>query len=276
MLKNRNEISSIIGWMRRLVKTQDIDPLYDGLNHWFSADYYQHQRFFIAYWMFYSVGVSWLISKFQGMQFWNMCRIAVSNVEDARNYVPALKRQPTAVRWPRAHERRHFRGTKAIQAVEYLADNFAEPESIIKWLVGDEAEFSRIMERAQKLPQFGPWIAFKVADMLERCSDIVIEPAPMELVMMYREPAEGLRLAADLSGLSQDEALEVIQDGLKDLIAPGGVRACMFQEIETCLCKWKSHQGGHYNIGDDIRSHRKELEMWGGQDLLAGYPPNIG
>lgn len=268
------EIDKIVNWMAKLVITQDIDPLYVGLTRWWSKPS-RRERFMVCYWLFYSVGASWAISKKIGSDFWEMCRIAAANVEDARGYVPELQNQSERVRWPRAHERRHFRGEKAVNAVKYLAEKFPQPENLIEYLINDTNSFETVMERAQRLPQFGPWMAFKVADMVERCRALDIQPTGINIPMLYKEPRAGLELAAKISNTQPDEVLELLVDVLGSLDAPGLSRKCSFQEIETCLCKWKSYQGGHYNIGDDIKAHRKELTMWGAYDLLQNYPVNL-
>ena len=40
-------------------------------------------------------------------------------------------------------------------------------------------------------------------------------------------------------------------------------RAVNVQEVETILCKWKSHQHGHYPVGKDLHEVDKHLKGWG-------------
>jgi len=39
-------------------------------------------------------------------------------------------------------------------------------------------------------------------------------------------------------------------------------RAVGYQEVETILCKWKSHMNGHYRVGRDCIEIREGLEDW--------------
>jgi hypothetical protein len=39
-------------------------------------------------------------------------------------------------------------------------------------------------------------------------------------------------------------------------------RPVSFLEIETILCKWKSHQNGHYPPGHDLMEIRRGTEPW--------------
>ena len=34
------------------------------------------------------------------------------------------------------------------------------------------------------------------------------------------------------------------------------------QEVETILCKWKSHMGGHYPLGNDLHEIREGMTPW--------------
>lgn len=277
--KGQFTMIEIMVWMSELVTTKDIDPLYDGLWKWGGMEGITRariERFMVCYWMFYSVGASWAISQRQGQSFWNLCRIAAENKLDARQYVLGLAKEPEPVRWPRAHERRHFRGEKSVKAVDYLAEHFPMPEQLVVHLTAQGRGFTDIMAAAQKLPQFGPWIAFKIADMMERCCEnTIVEPAGADVALMYKEPRDGLAMIAERTGMRPEAIMEQLQFTIGCLDAPGAPSKCSFQEIETCLCKWKSAQGGHYTLGEDIRAHRKELTRWGAHDLLECYPKNI-
>lgn len=41
------------------------------------------------------------------------------------------------------------------------------------------------------------------------------------------------------------------------------------QEVETVLCKWKSHMNGHYPLWNDIREINGGLEPWAGRCSAA-------
>jgi hypothetical protein len=62
---------------------------------------------------------------------------------------------------------------------------------------------------------------------------------------------------------------------------PSGNRMCGLQEIETILCKWKSHINGHYPVGNDVREIRHALVAWEMRSktaarLLAVAPTEFG
>ena len=53
------------------------------------------------------------------------------------------------------------------------------------------------------------------------------------------------------------------------------------QEVETVLCKWKSHMNGHYPLWNDIHDVNTGLEPWAGRcsaarAFLAHMPKETG
>ena len=253
-----------IEWGRLLIQTNDHDPLYVGLSRW-DVKGSRLRRFLLAYWSCYSVGASWWLSQHSGTRFWNWLEVA------ARNEEPS----PIGGRWPRAHERRHWRGQKCVESVAKLRTMKSHPEELVLSLEG----FNRLneVERAvTQWPQFGPWIAFKAADMLERVLGCPIW-FPDDIITLYKDPRKGADMAAEVMGLAGPAAVIIdMYEAYGGMIAPGfgdnAARLVNIQEIETVLCKWKSARNGHYWIGMDTQSHRSELENWGAQDLLDVYP----
>jgi hypothetical protein len=47
---------------------------------------------------------------------------------------------PLGGRWPRASERRHFRGAKCVKAVEWLRNKYPEPEAPVRSLLVGKTE----------------------------------------------------------------------------------------------------------------------------------------
>lgn len=248
-----------VDWGRRLIETQDHDPLYTGLIRWNTSGA-RRRRFMLAYWCCYSVGASWWLSQHSGTRFWDALAKAAANIEP----------NPLGERWPRAHERRHWRGLKAITCVEYLQYNYKHPEEAVLQLE-TSSTFAGVVSKAQHWPQFGPWIAFKAADMLECVLGCEIDFPPD--VLMYDDPRRGAEMAGEVWGCSRDGAVHHLLRSLGDMTAPTKTpRPVGIQEVETVLCKWKSARGGRYWIGADTHDHRAELTKWGAQDLLAAYP----
>lgn len=270
----------LITFGHALLSTQDLDPLYVGLRG-LDLPKRQLHKFLVAYWCFYHVGAaSWMSQQADG-HFWNMMLIAGENDRS-----PVLWGLP-ANRWPRAAERRHFRGAACVRALRKMTEMYPEPERLVQALI-DETRHAgvrhqrTVMLLAQELPLFGPWISFKVADMLERvCGvDVVFD---RDIGLIYKEPRAGLELWAETCGaglaLTLEDHYEELLSEYALVTAPPvpevGGRGCGPQEVETILCKWKSYMGGHYYVGKDICEHREALHGWGATAarLAAAYPP---
>ena len=117
---------------------------------------------------------------------------------------------------------------------------------------------------------FGPWIGFKIADMLEALdvAPIAFSAEDVYLFDSPRKGAERLReslrsgyrgvdiLDAHLNSWAVGTILEKLS-GKFPLAPPRYERPLGPQEAETILCKWKSYLGGHYKPGDDTK-HCKE------------------
>lgn len=249
-----------VEWGRRLIETEDHDPLYSALVKW-SVSGARRRRFLLAYWCCYSVGASWWLSNHSGSRFWGWLTVAAVNERPC----------PTGDRWPRAHERRHWRGQKCFDSVKWLEARFKHPEEAV---LGLEAlsTMEAVTGAVSSWPQFGPWIAFKAADMLERVLGTPIEFSHT-IMDLYKDPKEGARMAGEVWEMTPEEAVDHLLRSLGDMTAPGATpRPVGIQEVETVLCKWKSARRGHYELGKDTRDHRRELERWGAQDLLTAYP----
>lgn len=252
-------------WGRRLIETHDHDPLYTGLIRWNTSGA-RRRRFMLAYWCCYSVGASWWLSQHSGSRFWEALAVAAANVAPS----------PLGERWPRAHERRHWRGQKCVDSVTFLQRQFKHPEEALLGLE-ELHTHAEVMKAVTAWPQFGPWIAFKAADMLECVLGREIEFSH-DILTLYDDPRKGAEMAAEVWEMDgPEEAVDHLLRSLGDMTAPTKLhRTVGIQEVETVLCKWKSARGGRYWIGADTHDHRLELEKWGAQDLLAAYPTTTG
>lgn len=253
----------------QLIVTRDLDPLYVGLVE-AKLPKDQLYRYLLTYWMFYHVGLSACLSEFEEREFWDSALVAAENKD---HHGPGVHGLP-GLRWPRGSERRHFRGVKCVQAVQTLAERFPKPEDAVRSLLKKQGDYV-IMETVRTWPMFGEWIAFKVVDMLERCAGVKC-PVSSDLILMYDEPYKALEI------LAKDQKPEQVFDGLLAHFAqfqapPRGDRPCGPQEVETILCKVKSHWNGHYWVGKDIHEHRAALKGWGetADQLLRAYPKEV-
>lgn len=254
----------------RLLDTGDLDPVYIGLTGAFLPTS-QLERWLLAYWCFYHAGSACWLSEREGPDFWAHLTLAAEN---------ATSPPRSNGRWPRSAERRHFRGEKCVEAVGWLHHLFGEPEAPVRSL-RTACRADQVMALVQSWPQFGPWIGFKAADMMERCAGVPLE-FPEDLGLIYREPREALDILAEHRAIG--DASHVWSNLLHFFCAraapPAQVRpfrACGVQEVETILCKWKSHWRGHYRVGKDIHEVREGLHGWGetAERMLAAMPGEV-
>lgn len=258
-------VENPVEWGRQLILTEDHDPLYSSLCRW-NVKGSRLRRFLLTYWCCYSVGASWFISKYSGTRYWDLLQMAADNNMGPQQFGYGF------TRWPRAHERRHWRGQKAVDSVIWLRSTFKHPEEAVISLEGAR-KLETVYADVKAWPQFGPWISFKIADMLERVLGVNIA-FPGDVTSMYDDPREGADLMAPYLGLdTPQEVTGFLLGEYVVLVAPGRTgRLCNVQEVETVLCKWKSARKGKYWLGADTASHQKELSEWGAVDLLDVYP----
>jgi hypothetical protein len=146
-----------------------------------------------------------------------------------------------------------------------------------------------VAERAQELPLFGPWISFKVADMVDRVLGIHVDFTGDD-VFMFKDPTEAaLRLWRLKAGLNESaqpkepakaisQVVAYLTDYFKECKAPPLYdRPVGLQEVETILCKWKSHENGHYPLNNDIDEIRAGVQPWKAisdtaQQFMAAMP----
>lgn len=271
-----------VGFGHQLITSKDLDPIYVALVRMnFSEE--QLARWLVAYWCFYHAGfASWASEFEEGGDFWS------SLLEAAANEIEA----PPGGRWPRGSERRHFRGEQALKAVRELSDRYKDPFEMVEYIAGipnPEAPqmFADVSKRAREHRGFGPWISFKIGDMIDRVVGVDVD-FDNAAVFMFDDPVKGVLLLNRWIGLgervnfdpkevlsvldekktaSEDEiqfALGYLTGKLGTLLAPpSNDRRVGLQELETVLCKWKSHLRGHYPLFNDITEIRHGLDGWG-------------
>ena len=229
---------------RDLITTQDLDPVYTAI-HGAGLPYDMRARLLLAYSCLYHLGASVTIAQRQGADYWDGLMVAAVN---------------DGHKWPRASERRHWRGQQALHTVTYLRNKYRYPEDVVGyWATGGDASFTAVTDRVKEIPIFGPWIAFKLADMLERVMGHQVDFSTCAMGV-YKEPraAAALILSGDAEANIADSDLErvmqqmLLPEHLGTLRAPPDfARPVNVQEIETCLCKYKSHVNGNYEPGKD-------------------------
>jgi len=249
-----------------LLDSNDLDPIYVALVE-SGMGVPQMGRWLLAYWCFYHAGVASFMSEREGGDFFSAMEIA------ARNEEPS----PTGDRWPRAKERRHFRGAAAIKAVHSLRRRYEdEPEGMALYCLGKEGERTclEVIKRTKEHHLFGDWIAFKVADMIDRCLGVPIS-FDQATAFMFRDPRESALMYWRQQTKMPPEALprdpeavitqvvDYLIDYFGETLAPPYMdRPVGLQEVETILCKWKSHLHGHYPLFNDQKEILEGLKPW--------------
>ena len=228
-----------------LLKTNDLDPIYVMLYH-SPLSKNVLRKWLLAYWCFYSIETCNRIINYN--DYWEGMRAAASSSD-----------------FKRGTERRHFRGNLAITSVEDLSrlsvsERFKPLETV------ESVSYLEVINQVMTWRGFGPWIAFKVADMLDRlgfCS-IKFDYQAQSKVMLFDSPKEGAKRVTERYGGNSNQpevwAVNKLSESLGRFKAPPDYqRPINIQEIETILCKWKSHTNGHYQLGEDLKTVRLAL-----------------
>lgn len=260
---------SIEEFGKQLLETLDLDPVYVGL-YGLGLNGKQMARWLVSYWCFYSVGSACYMSEQSDEKCWDlMLEAAQSKGNDP---------------WPRGTERRHFRGTAAVTSVTSLMDQYKSPWNMVYQLYSNPTHepaltVSDVFNRVKAHNGFGPWIAFKVCDMLERVVGIRMLGFEDFHLGVFKDPVEGARRCAERWGWkysnnqSNDQlrdVINVLKKQFKSYKAPPRFdRPIGLQEAETILCKWKSHLNGHYPMGKDTKEIIHTLEEWSDRSKTA-------
>lgn len=259
----------LIPFGRQLLETGDLDPVYIAFAETVT-DPAQQARWLIAYWCFYACGFACWASELDDKKFW------AAMMEAAQNSTIS----PAGGRWPRGHERRHARGVQGVAMVTSLIEKYEHPIHMLYYLKNAAPHYAAVADRAQEHTLFGPWIAFKIADMLERVADCHVDFSAAE-IFMFDTPRKGALLFWEKElgrgvnePVDEDEqisrVIEHILSELGDFDAPPAMdRLIGLQEVETILCKWKSHLGGHYPLWNDIDDVSMGCEGWRSRSATA-------
>ncbi len=255
---------------KHLLRSNDLDPIYVALRHLLDTQWghTRVKRWLVAYWCFYHAGFACYASGSMPSKFWDVMNLAAEN----------LKSAPPGGRWPRGSERRHARGGQGIKMVEHLESTYRTPEMMVDTILDGPRDFASVRKRVKTHYLFGDWIAFKVGDMLERVLHEHVDFSEAD-VFMFKDPVKGAELVWDSWGwdaeLDIPEVVLQLKREFKEFKAPPDYnRPIGLQEVETILCKWKSHLNGHYPLNNDITEIREGLEGWGtAADTFLSFMP---
>lgn len=237
---------------KALLETGDLDPVYIAL---YNAELEKEtlSKVCLAYWCFYHLGAAARLAENSDTRFWKAMEVAAVN---------------EGLKWPRGSERRHYRGQQAVDSVAGLMKSGQTPSRLVNyWCSGKTLE--EVSRRVREYRGFGPWIAFKVADMAERVLGYKVHFSTAAL-NMYAEPRKGAALIKfededyPITDKELGEEINTWVDFYKRRKAPPRPnRTINVQEIETMFCKFKSHSHGHYPIGKDTEEITHGLKGWG-------------
>ncbi|QYW02142.1 alpha-glutamyl/putrescinyl thymine pyrophosphorylase [Stenotrophomonas phage Sonora] len=288
MASRTYERLSIEAFGTQLLFSEDLDPLYvalqgmvQGGTDW-SMDEDQLKRWLLAYVCFYHAGFACWASEHKGGAFWTQLLTAAANETEA----------PVGGRWPRGSERRHFRGKNADAALNHLMERYVfRPEGFFEHVSDavrlregpqETLTFAKVSERTRSHVGFGPWIGFKVADLVDRVLGIPVA-FDNAAVFMFDDPKRAaIRLWEEREGPkwpanAQPKEAVVLEQVSEHLIRyfsgykapPFYDRPINIQEVETILCKWKSHMNGHYPLFNDTVEISKGLLPWAKVSITA-------
>jgi hypothetical protein len=275
-MKQNYERLSIVDFGRHLLQTQDLDPVYTTIEAAQLGPRTKAQLC-LAYWCYYNLGLAAHIAEApDSRSFWNLMMAAAVNADKPDGSKP----------YPRGSERRHFRGAQAITAVQELMFKYPRgAEQALSGFIRPDAQgrytYGSVADSVQTHRGFGPWIAFKIADMSERVLGYDTDFSDCHLDI-YKDPRQGAAVAYiylnPLTPYSDgpwnypitDDQLKWTVDqyvslfrGMDFRAPPTWNRDVNVQEVETIFCKYKSHLKGHYPLNKDSIELRHALQGWG-------------
>lgn len=256
----------VVEFGRRLLETEDLDPLYVAL---WKAEMSKAQlcRWLVAYWCYYHAGLCCQLSEVT-VGFWAaMHRVAKGGKE-----------------YPRGTERRHFRGKLAIESVGRLRDRFSMASELVSWLGEGGPTAYGVCARVLSFYGFGEWIKWKVPDMLDRLGLAEVKFVEKDLQLMFSTSRDGAKETCEVCGGGEQVERKSLRTAHRYLLQHLGKfkapplydRPINVQETETIFCKWHSHRTGRYPVGKDCRDLREGLLRYRGvptaRRVLAGLP----
>lgn len=247
-----------------LLKTGDLDPVYIALNGC-GFDAATRNRWLTAYCAFYSTGFASWASEREGYTFWDCLREAAVNIAPA----------PCGGRWPRASERRHFRGQQSIKAIdEWMTTYGNQPEDMMELISNGAPSFTSVLQRAQTHRSVGTWMGFKLVDLVDACMDKEVDQSDISMFIYDTPKKSMLRLWREKMGYPEgvkpkdeqivlEAMIEYAKEAFKDYTIPHKLnRKIDLFTLETIFCKHQSHLNGHYPLYNDIDEISHGLQGW--------------
>lgn len=255
---------SIEDFGAHLLTTGDLDPVYSALNKC-AFEPAVRNRWLAAYCAFYNCGFASYASEREAEEFWSLCSKAAENTVST----------PYGGRWPRASERRHFRGEQAIKAIDDWFRRWrGEPENMMTYIAEGAPSFEQVAARAKEHRSVGNWLSFKIVDLVDACMAKDIDQSNV-MLFMYEAPRKSLlNLWREKYGFPpatypKDEEAVILgmvqhyHEKFRNCECPHkpGKPVDMFC-LETIFCKYQSHLNGRYPLYNDIDEINHGLLDW--------------
>lgn len=228
---------TIYDFGQQLVESKDLDPVYVVV--WEAQlEPETLRKWLLAYFCFYHCGTaSWIV--------------------DQKDYWTAMETAAASKDYLRSSERRHFRGSSATKSVTLLKEQGLE--KLFSPLEGGPYTLQQIVKHVKTWYKFGDWIAFKVADLIERLGLCQVTFKPEDVFAMYESPRKGAEDMVVQHGPAVGNpylwAYNTLHKEIGNLKAPPRYeRGLNIQELETIFCKHHSHlkSKNGYQVGKDI------------------------
>lgn len=230
-----------------LFLNRDADPGYYVLMYLMNMGYPQDQlaRFCVAWCSFYNLGIA----------------ARASEIKSGKHFYSYLRKvYPTA---KRASERRHFRGTAGLKAIDAWEFAFPKPEWMVEHITGsidvsrtvtDLPDMGTIRKRCESVAQMGDYFKWKWGDLTE-----VLRQGPVKFRgwenVSPNVPQQGAALIAAEAGKPELTTEQVYRSITSQMRKRGVVsyyapwRDFDVQDAETICCVYKQYRSGSYHPG---------------------------
>lgn len=227
---------------RLLILSGDLDPVYIMLSRTAQSPQYL-KRWIIAYMGCYHAGVATYIC-------------AGGETRDVERILEASSKG-----WPRGQERvKSFGKDSAKRFIDYLISvHVGKTELLFDHIFRKPVmEYGGVLDYAQQVPTYGPWVAWKLADMAERMGLVKLDFGLKPWDWFYEASQKGAEeIRASIPSLlapTGDGIYRRVLAEFEGMLAPPLYERCVgWQEVETVLCKFKSHVNGRYPLGKDTK-----------------------
>lgn len=182
--------------------------------------------------------------------------------------------------FPRASERRHFRGEKARKAVRQHVSLYPDASAACDdWFAGRTWE--AFCDATKNTVQMGTYMRAQVYDTAQvALPRWGLAPVAPEALKMWKPPQAGAKLLAQEGEDIVAVTKRLIRE-MSHIPAPPSYKEPVGAgEVETVLCRLKKYRAGRYTVGDDIEMVKQQLtwrdstvarELWKG-GFSSDYP----